>query len=145
MTSSSLPRNQRSNTSPATRLKAERLTIITINDREAYIEGDTDVYLVQFRSLTCSCPAGMVCMHCSHVLAAVKERARMQGFEHTAFSPNAQHMEAYAAMQRKAGKRAVEHVANGYFYVCSGRQPVDVPRPRRTPEQLAAAVESLFS
>lgn len=45
----------------------------------------------------------------------------MNGFEHTAFSPNQQHMEAYAAMQRATGKRAVEHSDNGYFYVCSGK------------------------
>lgn len=144
MTTTSLPRTQRNNTTPATRLKAERLTVLTINEREAYVEGDHDTYVVLFRSLSCSCPAGLVGMKCSHVQAAIRERARMHGFDHTAFSPNQQHAVAYAAMQRAAGKHAVEHCANGWYFVTTGKA-APVSRPHRSVEAINAAAEELYA
>jgi hypothetical protein len=119
--------------------------VLTITDREAYVEGDHDVYLVTFRGLTCTCEAGGKGLHCSHVQAALRERARMHGFEHTAFSPNQQHADAYAAMQRAAGKRAMVLVEYGYFIVQSGKPVPPVPRQPRPMADVQAAADALFA
>lgn len=136
---------QAANTTPETRLKAERLTILNITDRQAIVEGDHSDYIVSFRGMTCTCPAGLMGMKCSHCQAAIKERARMHGYEFTAFSPNMQHAEAYAAMQRKAGKKAVTHFDSGYFYTTSGN-PIEVKatRPQRSHDAIQASADSLF-
>lgn len=140
---SALPRNQRSNTSPQTRLKAERLTVLNITTREAIIEGDHNDYTVVFRGLSCSCPAGIVGMHCSHVQCGLAERARMNGYESIMFAHNFDHADSFAAMQRALGKRAVANSEYGWHYVVYGK-PAPA-RPRRSAVEIEQRAEGLFT
>lgn len=142
----SLPRNQRSNTSPATRLKAERLSVLNITARECTVEGDTNDYTVIFRGLSCSCPAGVVGMHCSHVQAGLAERARMNGFESIMFAHNQDHADSFAAMQRALGKGAIAHCEYGWHFVTYGKPVTPIAHPARPDHATltAAANELLF-
>jgi hypothetical protein len=144
-----LPRNQKPNTTATTREKGRRLTVLDSTAREAVVEGDTSDYTVIFRGLSCSCDAGRAGLHCSHVQSALIERAHMTGYENVMFAHNQDHADAFAAMQRATGKRAISVCEFGWYYVTYGKQsktavaPV-APRPVRPMVDAQAAADSLF-
>lgn len=144
-TATSLPRNeQRANCQPATRAKAKRLVVETINQQAAFVIGDIDLHMVTFRDLRCDCDAASFGRRCSHVLAAIRERAVLHGFTHTAFLSSMDHADTYAKMQRGLGRKAVSHSAGRYHWCeFSTTDAVDLPPDsdvlEPTPdEQLAA-------
>lgn len=110
---------QRANCQPATRDKAKALDVETISRREAYVIGATGTYCVEFRSLACSCRAGQFNLRCSHVLAALRERARMEGYAFTAFLPTARHAANYAKMQEGLGRKTKLDVSSQKYYFVS--------------------------
>lgn len=136
---------QASNTSDVTRLKSERLEVVTITEREAYVTGDHDTYVITFRSLSCSCPAGLCRLHCSHVQAAVREWARMHGFATTTFYANEQAAERAAGRRRSEGKRVEVHVQHGWYFVTVGTPVAAAARPRRSFEAVQRDADALFS
>lgn len=120
---------QKVNTTPATRLKAERLTVLDLTAREAVIEGDNDDYTVIFRGLTCSCPAGQRGLRCSHVQCAVRERARMHGYSHTAFLPTARLALAYRDMQKGLGRKTMLDIDSNRYFIVSFDTTEDASLP----------------
>lgn len=146
MTNSSLARKpQRANMTAPTREKGRTLEVVDITERYAFVEGTHDTYEISFRGLTCSCEAGRKGLHCSHVAAAVTERARMHGYDHVMLGRTQDHAESFAALQRAKGKRARVLVASGWFIVEYGKQPPSIVRPRHAdPVAAQVAADSLY-
>lgn len=125
-----------------TRDKAKEHEVIDITQHYAFVEGLTSTYEVNFRTLTCSCKAGMVHLHCSHVYSALTERARMSGFDHVTLGRDQDHADSWARLQEARGMRTRVHVTNGWYIVEYGKQtrPAVSPPPqaRYTSEDLYA-------
>lgn len=122
--------HQLPNMRKVTREKAKTHEVIDITATYAFVEGYTDTYEVNFRTLTCTCRAGSVHLHCSHVLSALTERARMSGYEHVTLGRDQDHADSWAALQEKRGMKTRVRVANGWYIVEYGKQAAPVAARR---------------
>lgn len=113
------------NTSPATRHKARRLAVTTITQQAAFVRGDHDTYMVAFDGLTCTCKAAAAGMRCSHVLAAIEERAKLQGWEGVLFLGNAREVAAAQGYLSETGSASKLYTQHGYLWLCYGDHEVD--------------------
>lgn len=140
-------RAQRPNTTKATRKKAREHTVQLITPHVAFVDGVHDTYQVTFSDLRCSCDAGRVGLKCSHVLAALAERAALRGRPHIMFAHSGKHAGAWARAMTTKGRQAEAYQHAGYFWVESSSKE-DMPRKRKaTPLDMAAltaAVDELF-
>lgn len=139
---------QRANTTPQTRSKGKRLRVVELFRTFAYVEGDHDVYTVQFDRLTCDCEAGRARLHCSHVMAAIRERAIAHGRGNVTFGNSAKHAASWAELQRKKGYAPVVcNVGTWHWVEWAGTRSILSVGPVRPPVSFAeaqAAVDELF-
>jgi hypothetical protein len=142
--------HQRANTSKPTREKGRRLIVTQLTTRFAFVEGDTETYTVWFNGLSCSCEAGVHGLRCSHVQAAIRERARTRGRTHVMFAHSLQHALSFAALQRARGRVATVYHEHRYIWCEYGPLPENVlilppPKPRRNMAELQADVDELVA
>jgi uncharacterized Fe-S center protein len=124
MSTATLQQTKRAvNTAAATRHKARRLVVTTINQHLAFVQGDTDEYQVSFDGMTCTCKAGQVGQHCSHVQAAIRERATIDGWQGVLFcATDAEVKAARLELRNTLGSfRSRGYDEHGYRWIVYGR------------------------
>jgi hypothetical protein len=115
--------HQRPSCSKQTQLKAARLEVLDITQRLAIVAGDHGEYYVDMMNVICSCKAGRDGLRCSHCMAALIERSRMQGYGDVSFYDNRLKARSACVAHLKAGRRAQLVEDNGYIFVQAETPP----------------------
>jgi hypothetical protein len=108
---------QPASTTASTRAKAATLEILNMSRSMAIVAGTHDDYMVDFDTLTCTCRAGRDGLHCSHVLAAISERAHLHGYERVEFFDDAAAAIAFTVAELVAGRKPRRQSICGYHWV----------------------------
>lgn len=136
---------QRSNTTPATREKSERLDIVMMTSTYALVEGDTDLHQVWLETMECSCKAAQYDLRCSHVMRLIREVAGRAALPAVMFANSPKHAASWARLQESKGKEAMVVETAGYSVVMTGKPVAPVARPTRSHAAIQADADRMFS